>query len=965
MKIVIGYPPLESEKGIPQVSQNRQFQWTMGGSLAYSIYPVVPASAATLLKKNGHEIYWADGVAEKTDYQKWLHNIQKFSPDLVFLEVKTPVIKKYWQVITDIKKICKTNCVLGGDHVTALPKESFQHSQVDYIIQGGHYDFLLLNLVNHLAKNEKLDSGILTKKNRNSIPLSILHYDLNNLPIIDRELTKWQLYAYKNSNFYRAPGAYTMFGRDCWWGRCSFCFTGDTQIYTANGLVSIKKIVDTKETCKVLTAESSYRKVTDWHKRFIDEEIKKISTLYLPYELKITQNHNVYFLAKDSLTHCFQRNGWAYLCKPDRISKFLECDRCKNKYFLNYKISFTKAENLKKGDFLAIPINRTVKNLKQIKIEEVIKRQPTILKTTRKIPQDTINQIISLKSSGYSEGIISKKLKITRETVHRYLLLKKNDSEKISINRLSYDDNNNISFLGGHHKISCFIKIDKDFLLVSGFYIAEGHISYNRHRPNSATLGITFNRKETDFINKTKLFFKKTFRITLSETVNLKNHTIQLCIGSTIISKFFNILFGSNSYNKIIPPEFIHLNINKQRYLLEGIFKGDGHLRKKRNNGGSEYILETSSKILSEQVFTMLLRFNVVPGYKVIKPRHKNESIQYKISLFTQDIIKVFPNIKYRIDNSKVTYKKGFILDNFALLPIVQITKEHFRGFVYNLTVEDEHSYTANFLAVKNCSWTTLFPGKNYRVVSVKNAIKEIENLVENYQIKEIMDDSGTFPTGAWLTEFCEEIIKRGYQQKIRINCNMRFNSTLTQKDYNLMGKAGFRFILYGLESANQKTLDKINKNLKVSQIEKSLTMAKKAGLWPHITVMIGYPWESENDIKNTVSFVKNLFQKGLVDSMQATIVIPYPGTPLFEECKKNNWLKTTDWDKYDMRGPVMKTKVSEEKLLSFIRELYSVSIWNKTFIISTMKQLNNWDGLKYVSFQGIKYFGKLLEFRK
>ena len=262
------------------------------------------------------------------------------------------------------------------------------------------------------------------------------------------------------------------------------------------------------------------------------------------------------------------------------------------------------------------------------------------------------------------------------------------------------------------------------------------------------------------------------------------------------------------------------------------------------------------------------------------------------------------------------------------------------------------------------CSWTTIFPGNKFRVMSVKKAIAEVKNLVENYHVREIMDDSGTFPVGDWLREFCEEIIKRGYQKKIRINCNMRFNSGLTEKDYQLMGKAGFRFILYGLESANQDTLDRLNKNSKVEQIEPALRMAKKAGLWPHVTVMVGYPWEGEREIGKTIGLVKDLFKKGLVNTMQATIVIPYPGTPLFRECEKKSWLKTLDWNRYDMREPIMKAGVPDERLLAAVRELYSHSIWNKTFILNTIKQLKNWDGTKYVSFQGLKYLGKLLEFK-
>ena len=61
MKISVSYPPLESDKGIPLLSQNRQFQWFSNPTY---IYPVVPAYAATMLKSNGFNVSWDDGIAE-------------------------------------------------------------------------------------------------------------------------------------------------------------------------------------------------------------------------------------------------------------------------------------------------------------------------------------------------------------------------------------------------------------------------------------------------------------------------------------------------------------------------------------------------------------------------------------------------------------------------------------------------------------------------------------------------------------------------------------------------------------------------------------------------------------------------------------------------------------------------------------------------------------------------------------
>jgi radical SAM superfamily enzyme YgiQ (UPF0313 family) len=259
------------------------------------------------------------------------------------------------------------------------------------------------------------------------------------------------------------------------------------------------------------------------------------------------------------------------------------------------------------------------------------------------------------------------------------------------------------------------------------------------------------------------------------------------------------------------------------------------------------------------------------------------------------------------------------------------------------------------------CSWTTLFPGKNYRRFSVDHTFKEVKNLVENYNVKEVFDDAGTLPVGDWLKEFCQKMIDSGLNRKVKISCNMRFGA-LSENDYQLMSKAGFRFILYGLESANQKTLKNINKNISLKNIGKELKTAKKYHLEPHITIMIGYPWETKKDALNTLNFAKKLFRQGVVDSMQATIVIPYPGTALFAQCQKNNWLMTDNWDDYDMRQPIMRSPIEPDTQLKLVRELF-YGILTPNFIWRKITSIRSIDDIKYLTTYALKYFQKLKDF--
>jgi len=211
--VSFSYPPLESDKGSPFLSQNRQFQWTNTGNV---IYPIIPAYAATLLHNKGIKIFWDDSIAQKLNYQQWFNQLKKNKPDLVVIETKTPVIKKHWQIIKQIKDEClwRPLVVLIGDHVSALPQESIDNCPVDYVLIGGHYDFLLNELI------EQINNG---KPPKNKIYQLQKQINLKLLPIIDRKLTQWHLYAYNNTNYKYKPGSYIMSGRDCWWGRCTFC----------------------------------------------------------------------------------------------------------------------------------------------------------------------------------------------------------------------------------------------------------------------------------------------------------------------------------------------------------------------------------------------------------------------------------------------------------------------------------------------------------------------------------------------------------------------------------------------------------------------------------------------------------------------------------------------------------------------------------------------------------------------
>jgi len=981
MKISISYPPLTSEKGVPLLGQNRQFQWF--NSPTY-IYPVIPAFLASFLKQNGHEVFWDDGIAEEMSFTDWQKRLFARKPDLIIIETKTPVVKRHWKIINEIKDKADwpVKIVLVGDHVTAFPEESLRYSKVDYVLSGGDFDFGVNNLVNFLEKKEELKAGWYWREGgvwdkdgtyekinwqdgefknfvvKNSGEKQNYHEnDLNILPIIDRELTNWRLYAFKNGNFKYTPGTYMMSGRDCWWGRCTFCLTGETQIFTLNGVKNISKIEKGE---KVLTHLGNYKKVSAVLQReYVGDLLEIKANGLIPF--KITSNHRVLILSSEKISRCLKPGQHSFQCNGERVfSKTLICADCKfNRPYLKYKPQYLEAEEIKNGDYLAVPINREIKDLELLDLENILDWKPTVIKTNKKIDESLISDIFILNKQGKSERTISTTLKIDRETVHRYLVLQKGGKLEQKVNPLKYK-NNEISFEGGKNWIKSKIEMNKDIFRLFGYYLAEGCVSTLSSRPNSLVLSFTFNQKEHEYIEDVKKIIKEYFGIEALAHKNNVNHTMQITVGNTVLAKVFKNLFGSDSYNKNLPEFVIKATREKQVELLRGVFRGDAHYRKRGNR--QEYILSLAADNLSAQLVMMLLRCSAIPSVRKSKLIGKMTKPQNIISLSGVDIINLFGE-KDNFAKSLSIYKKGFIVGDYAYLPVTKITKQHYSGVVYNLSVGDDHSYTANFVGVSNCSWATLFPGSNFRTRSAKLALDEVGALIE-LGVKEIMEDSGSLPVGEWLREFCEGMIGRGYNQKVVMSCNMRINGIKDPEVWKLMKKAGFRFVLFGLESANQETLDRIDKGLKIEEIENGLKMCKEADLEPHITAMIGYPWESFADAKRTVDLAKDLFKKNYVNTLQATVLIPYPGTPLFKYCADNNLLNFVDYDRFDQREQVMKCELSNEQVKELTQGLYK-SFLTPKFILNKIKSTRTWADVKFLFRAGVKVLGHLVDFKK
>ena len=81
-----------------------------------------------------------------------------------------------------------------------------------------------------------------------------------------------------------------------------------------------------------------------------------------------------------------------------------------------------------------------------------------------------------------------------------------------------------------------------------------------------------------------------------------------------------------------------------------------------------------------------------------------------------------------------------------------------------------------------------------------------------------------------------------------------------------------------GAESGSQKILDAMDKGTSVTQIYEATRLLKKNGIKPSFFIQFGYPGETYDDIKKTISMINQLlpFEIGI------SVSYPLPGTVFF-----------------------------------------------------------------------------------
>src|SRR3989338_4163110 len=190
----------------------------------------------------------------------------------------------------------------------------------------------------------------------------------------------------------------------------------------------------------------------------------------------------------------------------------------------------------------------------------------------------------------------------------------------------------------------------------------------------------------------------------------------------------------------------------------------------------------------------------------------------------------------------------------------------------------------SSIVTSRGCPWKCTFchhsEGVNWRPRSVQNVVDEIQWQVEKLGVREIAVFDYNFTTDQRrASRICREIRERHIDVHLQLAQGSRVDC-MSRSLLEDMKAAGFWIIGVAPETGDPETMRRIGKNFEFRAVRDVVKWCKELDLCTWALFMLGFPWESEGHVNNTIRFAQELD----ADITQFTRLLYLPGTPLYEE---------------------------------------------------------------------------------
>ncbi|MBF0285218.1 MAG: B12-binding domain-containing radical SAM protein [Magnetococcales bacterium] len=190
-----------------------------------------------------------------------------------------------------------------------------------------------------------------------------------------------------------------------------------------------------------------------------------------------------------------------------------------------------------------------------------------------------------------------------------------------------------------------------------------------------------------------------------------------------------------------------------------------------------------------------------------------------------------------------------------------------------------------------------MMTGTTVRHNTTERAIADIRLLVERHGLDHIvfLDDIFTLKRSR-VIELCQGLMASGLSQRCQFGIQTRADA-VDPELLALLAQAGFNHIGYGMETGSDRLMQLANKGETVAEHEQVIAWTRAAGIKVSAMMIYGFPTETQEDRRAGFDVVRRM----QVDVTKANNLIPYPGTPIYNDVQQSGRLvQTPGWRNFN-----------------------------------------------------------------
>jgi len=244
------------------------------------------------------------------------------------------------------------------------------------------------------------------------------------------------------------------------------------------------------------------------------------------------------------------------------------------------------------------------------------------------------------------------------------------------------------------------------------------------------------------------------------------------------------------------------------------------------------------------------------------------------------------PGLTYRAEGQPRRNPNAPVIRDLDALP----------SAAYHLTGELEGAHRAALEMGRGCPFACTFCStndffrRNFRLRSPERILRDMRALAVTYRLSDfdLIHDMFTVDRRR-VVAFCEEMIAS--EEKFTWSCSAR-TDCVDEPLLELMARAGCSGLFFGIETGSARMQTIIDKHLDPRRAAEIIDAAEKLGIGTTVSLITGFPEESQEDLRQTVSMLMQSARCPHSDP-QLNLLAPLAETPLHGKYKNQLSLET------------------------------------------------------------------------